>query len=78
MTGESARSTDRDETTILKVPLVPFGAGLTLVASGAVLSIAVDPSGLVYSLLGLAGLAYQRDVRKYDRSADTGTDQEEA
>ncbi|SIS14531.1 hypothetical protein [Natronorubrum thiooxidans] len=73
----SESGTDRDETTILKVPLVPFGAAFALVASGAVIAITVNPAGLVFSLLGLAAFVYRRDV-EIDRSVGSDTDHEDS
>jgi hypothetical protein len=65
------------ERTILGVPPVPFGAAFALVASGVAIAVSVNPAGLVYSLFGLAGIAYQRDVQKHDRSEDKQVYQDE-
>lgn len=59
---------------IWNVPLVPFVAGLSLVAVGVIGAIAVDPSGVVVALLGLAGLGYQRDVSKHGVRRDDDTE----
>ena len=51
-----------DKITILKVPLVPFLAALILVAYGAILSLFVDPAGVIFCLLGLGGFFLERDI----------------
>ena len=61
-------------TTIWKVPLVPFVAGITLVAFGTVGAIVVDPSAVIFTLFGIAGLGYQRDVTIHGRRVDDCTD----